>query len=67
MDLPVLTPQKVAALKKLVEERQAARRASPCHLVTPTPGPIDEVYFAGVRWIDSLGFAADEWEEPSAT
>jgi hypothetical protein len=55
MDLPVLTPQKVAALKKLVEERQAARRATPPHLVTPAPGPVDEVYFAGVRWFDSLG------------
>jgi hypothetical protein len=66
MDLPVLTPEKVAALMKLVEERRAARRTSAAKLVTPAPGPVDELYLEGVRWIDSLGFAADEWDEVSA-
>jgi hypothetical protein len=63
--LPALTQQQIEALQVRVRERMAARRANAGRHVTPAPAPCDAVFAAGVRWLATVGYAPEEWEEPS--
>jgi hypothetical protein len=53
---PVLTPERTALLRGLVQERLAARRARRAAAL-PNPAPRhDEVFFKGVAWLDRLSY-----------
>jgi hypothetical protein len=63
--LPVLTPEKTARLRALVQKHLAARRAARV-AVPPDPAPRhDEVFFQGVAWLDCCSYD-DSFEDADA-
>jgi len=62
---PVLTPEKTALLRALVQERLAARRAMRAAAPPNPPPRYDEVFFQGVAWLDRLS-CDDSFEDASA-
>jgi len=63
--LPVLTQEKAALLRALVEERLAARRAERA-AASPDPAPRhDEVFFQEVAWLDRCSYD-DSFEDACA-
>jgi hypothetical protein len=62
--MPKWTPAELQRIRERIEQARLRRLSSPPEYVVPQPPPIyDEIFFAGVEWLDSLSYT-DKWDPP---
>jgi hypothetical protein len=64
-ELPVLTPEKNARLRALVQKRLSARRAEKAGASLDPAPRYDEVFFQGVAWLNRCS-SDDSFEDVRA-